>query len=119
VLVRCFIGGPSREAWAERDEAELAAVARRELAELMGIRATPVLTRVFRWPNAMPQYDVGHPDRVKKMRALCARQPGMLITGAAFEGVGVPDCVRQAHQAAAGVVSYLSQSRTFQAGGVR
>ncbi len=106
-LVRCFIGGPGHEELVDLDDAGLRALARRELAEVVGLHAEPVISRVFRWRRANPQYDVGHLDRVAEMQALAADRPGLFITGSAYEGVGVPDCVRQGQQAARKVVEFL------------
>jgi len=109
VLLRCFVGGPGREELVELSDEELLALVRRELSEIMGLRARPVLTRIFRWRKGNPQYDVGHLDRVKEMYGLCATQPGLFITGSAFEGVGLPDCIRQARRTAERVLAYLTR----------
>jgi oxygen-dependent protoporphyrinogen oxidase len=101
VLVRVFVGGhrdPSRIA--STDE-ELVAVGREELARLLDVRAEPLFTRVFRYEQANAQPIVGHADRVQRIRQRAERHPGLLFAGAAFEGVGIPDCVRQANDAAA------------------
>ncbi len=108
ILLRCFVGGPGKEELVDLTDEQLLAVARRELAEIMGLRAEPILARIYRWRKANPQYDVGHLDRVAQMQALCAAQPGLYITGSAYEGVGVPDCVRQGQQAAGRVVRDLA-----------
>jgi oxygen-dependent protoporphyrinogen oxidase len=68
-----------------------------------------VLTRLYRWRQANPQYDVGHLDRAAEMHALSAQTPGLFLTGSAFEGVGLPDCVRQGQQSAEKVIEYLCQ----------
>ena len=106
-LVRCFAGGPGHEEQVDLPDEDLVRLARLEMAQLMGLQAEPVLTRVFRWRRSNPQYDVGHLDRVKEMHALCAAQPGLSITGSAYEGVGVPDCVHQGQFAAGHTLNYL------------
>jgi len=111
LLLRCFVGGPGREEVVELSDEELMALVRQELGVIMGLHAPPTLTRIFRWPKANPQYDVGHLDRVREMHALCETQPGLFITGSAFEGVGLPDCVRQGQQAASRVFSYVSNHK--------
>ena len=101
VLVRVFVGGfrdPSR--LASTDE-ELVTVGREELARLLNIRAEPLFTRVFRYEQSNAQPIVGHADQVKRIRKRAERHPGLLFAGAAFDGVGIPDCVRQANDAAA------------------
>ena len=61
---------------------------------LVGVTATPTLTRVHRWPLAMPQYVLGHPDRLARIDAALTDQPGLAVAGAAYRGVGIPDCIR-------------------------
>lgn len=101
VLMRVFVGGhrdPSR--LASTDE-ELVIVGREELARLLGIRSEPRFSRVFRYEQANAQPVVGHADHVRRIRQRAERHPGLWFAGAAFEGVGIPDCVRQANDAAA------------------
>jgi len=109
VLLRCFVGGPGQEEIVERSDEEILRVVRSELAEIMGLHAQPVLTRLYRWRQANPQYDVGHLDRAAEMHSLSAQSPGLFLTGSAFEGVGIPDCIRQGQQAAEKVIEYLRQ----------
>jgi protoporphyrinogen/coproporphyrinogen III oxidase len=107
LLLRCFIGGPGHEDLAEQPDDDLVAMVRRELGDIMGLRAEPVLTRIFRWSKANPQYDVGHLDRVREMHTMCETLPGLVLAGSAFEGVGVPDCIHQGQRAASTIFSYL------------
>lgn len=111
LLLRCFVGGPGREELVALRDEELLALVCQELGEIMGLHAQPTLTRVFRWHKANPQYDVGHLDRVREMYAWCEAQPGVFITGSAFEGVGLPDCVRQGKQTASKVLSYMANQQ--------
>lgn len=104
-LMRVFVGGfRDPGALAENDEA-LVALGRKELERLIGIRAKPLLSRVYRYDNANAQPLVGHADRVRRIRVAAEAHPGLRFAGAAFEGVGIPDCVRQANEAAAAVLS--------------
>jgi oxygen-dependent protoporphyrinogen oxidase len=109
VLVRAFVGGardPDRVA-SSTDE-ELLAFAKAELERLMGPMRNPRLARVYRYENANPQPLVGHLDVVRGLRARCAaRLPGLFLAGAAYDGVGIPDCVRQARAAARDLVNAL------------
>ena len=73
----------------------------------MGIAAVPTVARVFRWFRSNPQYDVGHLDRVDQIEALCP--PGLILTGSAYRGVGLPDCIHQGQIAAQQVVEHLRQ----------
>ncbi|HEX9114543.1 MAG TPA: protoporphyrinogen oxidase, partial [Anaerolineae bacterium] len=78
-LVRCFVGGPGHEELVDLSDDELVALARREMKEIVGLDAQPVISRIFRWRRANPQYDVGHLDRMQQMRSLTATQPGLFI----------------------------------------
>ncbi len=108
ILLRCFVGGPGHEELVEYDDSRLVSQARGELADLMGLKATPLLAKVYRWIKANPQYDVGHLERVSQMHASCAKIPGLFLAGSAFEGVGIPDCIHQGQQAAEKVLDYLT-----------
>jgi oxygen-dependent protoporphyrinogen oxidase len=100
VLLRVFAGGHRDPGALAHTDEELVEMARDELGALLGIRAQPLLSRVFRWERANAQPSVGHPDRLRRMRAAAARHPGLHLAGAAFDGVGIPDCVRQANEVA-------------------
>ncbi|MEU8195773.1 protoporphyrinogen oxidase [Microbispora amethystogenes] len=107
MIVRCSLGRLGEEAVLQRDDAELTALAVNEMAEVTGVRGQPVDTRVTRWGGALPQYEVGHLDRVARVRAAIAGQPGLAVCGAAYEGVGVPACVATARTAARLVLDHL------------
>jgi oxygen-dependent protoporphyrinogen oxidase len=109
VLLRCFLGGPGQEQVLERSDAELIGAARVELEALLDVRAEPVLARVYRWEKGNAQYDVGHLERVKQIQAMCQRFPGLVLTGSAYEGIGLPDCIHQGQQAAEQVIGILQQ----------
>jgi oxygen-dependent protoporphyrinogen oxidase len=85
-------------------------LAREELL-LLGIGAEPVLARVHRWPRGMPQYVLGHPERLGRIDALVAGHPGLALAGAAYRGVGIPDCIDSGEQAAESVVRALTGAR--------
>jgi oxygen-dependent protoporphyrinogen oxidase len=99
-LVRAFLGGALRPDPLAMDDATMVATVRRELADLAGIAAEPLFSRVTRWPRAMPQYAVGHLARVEAIEARAAGLPGVALAGAAYRGVGIPDCVRSGEAAA-------------------
>jgi oxygen-dependent protoporphyrinogen oxidase len=67
---------------------------RHELKEILGLRADPLFTRVYRWKSAMAQYNVGHLDRLDRIERLRQKLPGLALAGNAYRGIGVPDCVR-------------------------
>lgn len=100
VLLRSFLGRAGREAAAQLDDDELVAVVRAELREIMGISAAPELIEIFRWPRGMPQYRVGHVERVAHIEAAVARVPGIELAGGAYHGIGIGDCLREGAAAA-------------------
>jgi len=103
-LVRGFVGGALHPEVADLDDKALVALVRRELGELVGIAGTPLLVRVHHHPRAMPQYAVGHLGRVEAIETRLAALPGLALAGAAYRGVGIPDCVRGGEAAAEGAV---------------
>ncbi|WP_375756719.1 protoporphyrinogen oxidase [Corallococcus exercitus] len=96
VLLTCLMGGARRPDVVARDEDALAALAREELKAMAGLTATPELTEVIRWPRGIPQYTVGHLERMAAMDERLKRWPGLHLTGNAYRGVGVNDCIREA-----------------------
>ncbi len=107
-VVRCSVGRIGEEALLQRSDDELAALAAAELAAATGVRGAPVATRVTRWGGALPQYTVGHLDRVARIRAAVAAQPGLAVCGAAYDGIGIPACVATARAAASEVLAFLA-----------
>jgi oxygen-dependent protoporphyrinogen oxidase len=107
-IVRCSVGRAGEEALLQRSDDELAALAAAELAEATGVRGLPAATRVTRWGGALPQYSVGHLDRVAAIRAGVAAQPGLAVCGAVYDGVGIPACVATARSAASRVLEFLA-----------
>jgi oxygen-dependent protoporphyrinogen oxidase len=107
-VVRCSVGRSGDVAVLQRDDEDLAALAAAELSGAIGLTAAPVARRVTRWGGGLPQYNVGHLDRVARIRADVARQPGLAVAGAAYDGVGIPACIATARSAAAQVTAYLA-----------
>jgi len=99
-LLRCFLGGSRAAEMVNASEGELLACFRRDLEEITGVTAEPVFTRVFRWKQTSAQYAVGHAERIARVRGRLGRMPGLLLVGNAYEGVGVPDCIRGGQHAA-------------------
>jgi oxygen-dependent protoporphyrinogen oxidase len=106
-FVRCSLGRMGEERLLQRDDSELARVAATELAAATGARGAPAETRVTRWGGGLPQYTVGHLDRVAAIRSAVAGQPGLAVCGAAYDGVGIPACIATARQAADQIIAYL------------
>ncbi|AFE09034.1 protoporphyrinogen oxidase [Corallococcus coralloides DSM 2259] len=96
VLLTCLMGGARRPEVVSRDEDALVALAREELKAMAGLTATPELTAVFRWPRGIPQYTVGHLERLAAMEERLKRWPGLHLAGNAYRGVGVNDCLKEA-----------------------
>lgn len=107
VLLRVFVGGATAPAAAEQDVDSLQKSVREFLQRTLGIRAAPRFAVVRRYPKSMPQYHVGHLERVDRIEREMAQWKGLALAGNAFHGVGIPDCVRQAEQAAEGVWRHL------------
>jgi protoporphyrinogen/coproporphyrinogen III oxidase len=100
-LLRAFVGGVRDPHALAEDDTQLAEHVRREMAPVLGLSGTPVLTRVFRWPSAAPQMEVGHADRLGALERRLASWPGLVLTGAGLRGTGIPDTVGDARRAAA------------------
>ena len=79
-----------------------------ELGELIGVSGDPLMVRISRHPRAMPQYTLGHGDRVETIRRKLARHPRLFLTGIAFDGVGIPDGIHAAQSTADTVLDSLS-----------
>ncbi|WP_214320166.1 protoporphyrinogen oxidase [Nonomuraea sediminis] len=107
IIVRCSIGRLGEEALLQREDGELVSLAMAELGEVMGVRGLPVDTRVTRWGGGLPQYNVGHLDRIARVRAAVAVQTGLAVCGAAYDGLGIPACISTARTAAAGILGGL------------
>lgn len=103
-IVRVFMGGAQNPQVAALPEAELTRVALEELRELVGIDGEPKFAIAGSHLGAMAQYHVGHLERVARIRELAARQPRLAICGNAFDGVGIPDCIRGANEAVAALL---------------
>ncbi len=98
-LLRVFVGRAGQEAAIDWTEDGLLDIAREELRLTLGVTAAPILHRVFIWPRAMPQYNVGHPARVQRIMAGLERWPGLALAGAAYHGIGIPDCIHSGEMA--------------------
>ena len=109
VLLRAYVGGAGREAVLEQSDGGLVSLVRAELRAVMGVTEVPVLARVYRWPRAMPQYLVGHLERLAAIDERLARWPGLFLTGAGYRGVGVPDCIRDGLDTAERVRAYFDK----------
>jgi len=101
VLIRTFVGGALDPETAALDDGQLLPLVLAELRDVLGVRGTPRLVQIDRWRGAMPQYTVGHADRVATIQRLVASHRGLVLAGAAYEGVGIPQVIASGQAAAA------------------
>jgi protoporphyrinogen/coproporphyrinogen III oxidase len=116
IIVRCSVGRAGEEALLQSGDTELARLAAADLAAATGASGTPVATRVTRWGGGLPQYTVGHLDRVARIRSAVAAQPGLAVCGAAYDGIGIPACVATGQAAAAQIAAHLRDARQWERG---
>ena len=110
VLVRAFVGSRSGRSVGLSDGALVARV-EADVVATLGVRGEPALVRIARWPEQMPQYTVGHLSRVAAIEAALADVPGLVLAGATYRGVGVPDCIAQGRAAARWAIAQVAPER--------
>ena len=110
VLIRVFIGGAMQSEFLKKSDDELIQIAREELSDLIGLTGNPVVTRVVHWKQAMPQYHVGHGDRVRIIDEDIDGVPGLSYLSNALHGVGIAPVIQQADHIAREVVSRFTPS---------
>jgi oxygen-dependent protoporphyrinogen oxidase len=115
-IVRASVARHGEERVLQRPDDELADLVIADVAALTGVVTRPAEMRVTRWGGALPQYAVGHLDRVRRIRAEVDRVPGLAVCGAAYDGVGVPACIRTGRQAASRVLAHLAVERQSEHG---
>jgi oxygen-dependent protoporphyrinogen oxidase len=108
VLLRAFVGGALQQAAYDLSDAAIQDGVCEELRQLLGITGVPLYTSLSRHPQSMPQYHVGHRQRVAHIETLASHQPGLALAGNAYHGVGIPDCIHSATMAAQALLAYLS-----------
>jgi oxygen-dependent protoporphyrinogen oxidase len=105
VLLRCFISSSRVPDLASLSDQELIDTCRAEMKDFLGLTAQPQFAEVFRWNPALPQYEIGHLERVAKMKAIINDMPGFHLAGNSFDGIGIPDCIRSGRLAAERILS--------------
>lgn len=110
MLLRSMMGGATNPAAIDLSDAEVRERTMAELQKIMGIEAEPDFVRIFRHQRAIPQYVVGHADRLVAIEDQLTHHHGLILTGNAFFGVGLNDCVNAANQAGEQVVSCLEKT---------
>jgi oxygen-dependent protoporphyrinogen oxidase len=106
-LIRAFVGRAGQEGALASTDAELLDWVREELRRTLGVIAPPMFHRIFRWPKAMPQYTLGHLDRLATIERRLAAHPGLSVAGNAYRGIGLPDCIASGESAAEKALAYL------------
>jgi len=107
-LLTSFVGGTTDPAAAKLNPEELASLVHREISPLLSIRSEPVFSNVTIWPGALPQYNLGHSDRLAAVAKLCSRFPGLWLTGNYLRGPAIGSCVEQALAVADEVRNHLT-----------
>ncbi|ALF09727.1 protoporphyrinogen oxidase [Parageobacillus thermoglucosidasius] len=107
-LLRCYVGRPGDEEIVEQSDDEIVRVVMDDLSKIMRISGRPELIAISRWKEAMPQYTVGHKERLAKIKThMDAELPGVFLAGSSYEGLGLPDCIDQGENAVKKVLDYL------------
>ena len=106
VLLRAFVGGPQNQKIMEKGDEEITQIAESELRRILGINpaAKPLFSRFYRWTLGMPQYSMGHLDRVGLIESRCAEIPRLAIGGGSYRGVGLPNCIESGEAAVSKVL---------------
>ncbi|MGA5066487.1 protoporphyrinogen oxidase [Streptomyces exfoliatus] len=104
-VLRTSVGRHGEEEQVHREDTDLVAASLKDLAAATGLAARPVAATVTRWTGGLPQYPVGHLDRVARVREAVAALPGLRVAGAAYDGVGIPACIASAHRAADEIIA--------------
>ena len=111
VLLRAFVGGALQPEMFQLDEKEMVRRVKSDLAELLGIQAEPLFTETMKWSRSMPQYEVGHLDRVSAIDNALENHPTLTIAGNSYRGAGIPDCIRSGTDAAENLFEALCTKR--------
>lgn len=99
VLLRAFVGGALQPEMFELSDDEMTRKVKEDLAEVLGITGEPLFVEIARWTNSMPQYEVGHLERVEAIETEVRKLPGLTLAGNSYNGAGIPDCIKSAEQA--------------------
>ncbi len=118
VLLRCYVGRAGDQVALMMDDDSLVGTILRELRPLLGISASPTLIRVLRWKEALPQYLVGHLDKMAALERALEHTPGIVLAGAGYRGVGIPDCIRQGIEAARGILALFGRGHATWSSGL-
>ncbi len=106
-LLRCFLGSARDQTLLDVPDDELLSMVQQELRHILNLTAEPLFTRVYRWKDAMAQYNLGHSEKIQRIEKACSELPGIALAGNAYHGIGVPDCVRSGTGAASSVLKAI------------
>jgi len=105
-LIRVFVGRAGQDIpW---DENELLEIAKEEVKLTSGITSEPIVSRVFMWDKAMPQYNLGHPEKLKQIDSALVNHPGLALAGNGYRGIGIPDCIHSGELAVDKILDSMS-----------
>jgi oxygen-dependent protoporphyrinogen oxidase len=109
VVARCFLGGRDDAAVLNESDEVVQSIVAEELRDIAGVTAPVRFCRISRWPRSMAQYPVGHGDRIRELEERLAGIAGLYVAGNAYQGIGIPDCIRMGKTAAEKILG--SQTR--------
>jgi len=112
VLLRTFVGGACQPEMLDKSDEEIHLSVQKELQELLGVRSEPLFKQVVRWNKAMPQYHLGHLQRVEQIEQQVAQHPGLALAGNGLHGVGIPQCIHSGETAAERVLTALARNKS-------
>ena len=106
VLMRGFVGGPRNQDILQNSDEEIIEIVRQQMVEMLGVKpdAKPIFARVFRWTKGMPQYTIGHLDRIAEIEERVSDIPGLALAGGSYRGVGIPNCIESGEKAVSKVL---------------
>ncbi len=108
LLLRTFVGGAMQPQMMQKDDDEILDSVNRELSAIYGMHREPLFSEVIRYHAAMPQYHVGHCERIRRIESCLRQLPGLQLAGSAYHGVGIPDCISSGRTAADSLLAALS-----------
>jgi oxygen-dependent protoporphyrinogen oxidase len=112
VLMRTFLGGARDPEALQLSDREMITRSLSALTSLLGISGAPLFTRVYRWERSNAQHEVGHAARMAALERALGSHPGLFLTGSAFRGVGIPDCVADGRATGRQVAQWLASTRS-------
>ncbi|MGG1688102.1 protoporphyrinogen oxidase [Pseudalkalibacillus sp. NRS-1564] len=108
VLLRCYVGRAGNDGIVEKSDEEIVQTVLNDLNQIMEIEGHPEFYRITRWRQSMPQYEVGHRNRIQTViSGIEKKMPGVFLAGASYNGVGLPDCIDQGEAAVASVQNFF------------